>query len=127
MSKQDTPWNLPDRTIERAQEADREIRISDFALAPSGAIVLTGVLLGDFTVWTVRPDGIRKDLRSISYSRGSLGGAGPVGLRSVAKSAVFQPDGKMLVVGSYELIDPSKDAKTRGLLLRRMIGEAPLG
>ena len=32
MSKVDTPWNLPDRTVERADEADREIRMSDFAL-----------------------------------------------------------------------------------------------
>ena len=32
MSRTNTPWNLPDRTLERADEADREIRISDFAL-----------------------------------------------------------------------------------------------
>jgi O-antigen ligase len=28
----ETPWVLPDRTIERAEQADREIRMSDFAL-----------------------------------------------------------------------------------------------
>lgn len=35
MSKVDSPWNLPDRTITRAEEADREIRITDFALMAS--------------------------------------------------------------------------------------------
>ena len=47
MSKQDTPWNLPDRTIERAQEADREIRISDFALMamlPLRSVGIAGVV-----------------------------------------------------------------------------------
>lgn len=28
----DTPWNLPDRTVDRAEEADREIRATDFLL-----------------------------------------------------------------------------------------------
>jgi O-antigen ligase len=32
MSRIDSPWNLPDRTVERADTADREIRITDFAL-----------------------------------------------------------------------------------------------
>ncbi len=32
MSRVDSPWNLPDRTVERAETADREIRITDFAL-----------------------------------------------------------------------------------------------
>ncbi|GAA1916831.1 O-antigen ligase family protein [Nocardioides hwasunensis] len=28
----DSPWNLPDKTVDRADEADREIRITDFVL-----------------------------------------------------------------------------------------------
>lgn len=32
MSRIDTPWALADRTVERAQQADREVRMSDFAL-----------------------------------------------------------------------------------------------
>ena len=32
MSRTDTPWNLPDRTIARYEEADREIRMTDFVL-----------------------------------------------------------------------------------------------
>ena len=32
MSRTDTPWNLPDKTVDRADEADREIRMSDFTL-----------------------------------------------------------------------------------------------
>lgn len=32
MSTKNTPWTLPDKTVERADEADREIRMSDFAL-----------------------------------------------------------------------------------------------
>jgi hypothetical protein len=32
MSKLDSPWNLPDRTVAEADVADREIRISDFVL-----------------------------------------------------------------------------------------------
>ena len=32
MSARSTPWSLPDKTVERAEEADREIRMSDFAL-----------------------------------------------------------------------------------------------
>ena len=32
MKRIDSPWDLPDRTIERADNADREIRITDFAL-----------------------------------------------------------------------------------------------
>lgn len=32
MSRTDTPWSLPDRTIDRAEQADREIRMSDFFL-----------------------------------------------------------------------------------------------
>ncbi len=32
MRRVESPWDLPDRTVERADEADREIRITDFAL-----------------------------------------------------------------------------------------------
>lgn len=32
MKRVESPWDLPDRTVERADEADREIRVSDFAL-----------------------------------------------------------------------------------------------
>ena len=32
MARTDSPWNLPDRTVERADDADRQIRITDFAL-----------------------------------------------------------------------------------------------
>lgn len=32
MKRVDSPWDLPDRTVERADEADREIRLTDFAL-----------------------------------------------------------------------------------------------
>lgn len=32
MSRTDSPWSLPDQTVDRADEADREIRITDFAL-----------------------------------------------------------------------------------------------
>lgn len=32
MARADSPWNLPDKTVDRADEADREIRITDFAL-----------------------------------------------------------------------------------------------
>lgn len=32
MARTDSPWDLPDRTLSRAEEADREIRMTDFAL-----------------------------------------------------------------------------------------------
>lgn len=35
MSRVESPWNLPDRTADRADEADREIRITDFVLLAS--------------------------------------------------------------------------------------------
>lgn len=41
MSRVDSPWKLPDRTIERADQADREIRMSDFVLL--GALPLRTV------------------------------------------------------------------------------------
>lgn len=45
MSKTNTPWSLPDRTIEKADAADREIRMSDFtlvALLPLRTLELVG-------------------------------------------------------------------------------------
>ena len=58
MSRIDTPWNLPDRTAERADVADREIRITDFAImavfilrsidagpAPLNELALLGLLV----------------------------------------------------------------------------------
>lgn len=47
MSRLDTPWNLPDRTVDRAEEADREIRITDFALMatlPLRSVEVTGTV-----------------------------------------------------------------------------------
>ncbi|WP_210649301.1 O-antigen ligase family protein [Nocardioides sp. SYSU D00065] len=35
MSRVNSPWDLPDKTVQRADEADREIRITDFALMAS--------------------------------------------------------------------------------------------
>ena len=32
MSRIESPWEQPDRTVERAEQADREVRMSDFAL-----------------------------------------------------------------------------------------------
>lgn len=45
MSRVDTPWVLPDRTVDRAVEADREIRISDFFLM--AALPLRSVGIAD--------------------------------------------------------------------------------
>lgn len=53
MSKIDSPWNLPDRTVERADEADREIRITDFALMallPVRSIAVAGFPLNEFAM-----------------------------------------------------------------------------
>lgn len=47
MSRLDSPWNLPDPTFARADEADREIRISDFtlmALLPLRSVGIAGVI-----------------------------------------------------------------------------------
>jgi hypothetical protein len=46
MARVDSPWNLPDRTVDRADEADREIRITDFALMAS--LLLRTVTVGPF-------------------------------------------------------------------------------
>lgn len=43
MTRIDSPWVLPDRTIDRADEADREIRISDFALMATLPLRSVGV------------------------------------------------------------------------------------
>ncbi len=53
MSRTDSPWTLPDRTMVRADEADREIRISDFALMallPARAIAIGGFPLNEFAM-----------------------------------------------------------------------------
>lgn len=45
MARIDSPWNLPDRTVERADDADHEIRITDFvlmAVLPFRALELSG-------------------------------------------------------------------------------------
>lgn len=45
MARTDSPWNLPDRTVERADDADRQIRITDFALMavlPFRSVELSG-------------------------------------------------------------------------------------
>jgi len=48
MSRVDSPWSLSDRTIARADEADREIRISDFvlmAILPVRSVEVNGIPL----------------------------------------------------------------------------------
>lgn len=47
MSKLDSPWELPDQALARAEEADREIRISDFilmALLPLRSVGIAGIV-----------------------------------------------------------------------------------
>ena len=53
MSRIDSPWNLPERTDERAEEADREVRISDFvlmAILPLRSIEIAGFPLNEFAM-----------------------------------------------------------------------------
>ncbi|PKH37668.1 hypothetical protein SAMN05192575_101683 [Nocardioides alpinus] len=53
MSRTDTPWNLPDRTIARALEADREIRMTDFALMallPLRSVEVAGYPINEFAM-----------------------------------------------------------------------------
>lgn len=53
MSRIDSPWNLPDRTVERADTADREIRITDFALMavlPFRTLEVGGFPLNEFAM-----------------------------------------------------------------------------
>ncbi|GAA5108111.1 hypothetical protein GCM10023339_06780 [Alloalcanivorax gelatiniphagus] len=46
MARIESPWNLPDKTVDRAAEADREIRITDFVLMAT--VVLRTETLGPF-------------------------------------------------------------------------------
>ena len=53
MNRSDSPWNLAERTDERAEEADREVRISDFALMallPLRSIGLVGFPLNELAM-----------------------------------------------------------------------------
>ena len=53
MSRIDSPWNLPDRTVERADTADREIRITDFALMvalPFRSLEVAGFPVNEFAM-----------------------------------------------------------------------------
>ncbi len=53
MSRIDSPWVLPDQTIDRADEADREIRITDFALMavlPFRSLEVSGYPLNEFAM-----------------------------------------------------------------------------
>ncbi len=53
MSRVESPWNLADRTVERADEADREIRITDFALMailPLRTVEVAGYPLNEFAM-----------------------------------------------------------------------------
>ncbi|RYB92352.1 hypothetical protein EUA06_05190 [Nocardioides glacieisoli] len=53
MSTKNTPWNLPDKTVDRADEADREIRMSDFALMavlPFRTTVVSGYPINEFAM-----------------------------------------------------------------------------
>lgn len=53
MSKVNTPWNLPDSSLERFDEADREIRISDFALMallPLRTVAIGGYPINEFAM-----------------------------------------------------------------------------
>lgn len=56
MSRIDSPWELPDRTIERADQADREIRMSDFALMavlPLRSVEVAGYPVNEFAMATL--------------------------------------------------------------------------
>ncbi len=53
MSRIDSPWNLSDRTIEWADQADREIRMSDFLLMaalPVRSIAVAGVPVNELAI-----------------------------------------------------------------------------
>ncbi|RYB94631.1 hypothetical protein EUA93_09925 [Nocardioides oleivorans] len=54
MSKRvDSPWNLPDKTVVRADEVDRDIRITDFvlmALLPIRTIEVSGLPINEFAM-----------------------------------------------------------------------------
>jgi hypothetical protein len=49
----DSPWNLPDKTVTRADEVDRDIRISDFvlmAVLPFRAFEVSGFPINEFAM-----------------------------------------------------------------------------
>ncbi len=53
MSRTDSPWDLPDRTLAKAEQADREIRMSDFALMallPLRTIEVSGYPVNEFAM-----------------------------------------------------------------------------
>ena len=53
MSQKNSPWSLPDKTVEHAEEADREIRMSDFLLMgilPFRSSELAGFPLNEFAM-----------------------------------------------------------------------------
>ena len=53
MARVDSPWSLPDRTVARADEADREIRITDFALMavlPFRSLEVAGFPINEFAM-----------------------------------------------------------------------------
>lgn len=53
MSRTDSPWELPDRTLAQAEQADREIRMSDFtlmALLPLRTLEVSGYPINEFAM-----------------------------------------------------------------------------
>lgn len=53
MRQASTPWILPDRTVDRAEQADREIRMSDFALMavlPFRVLEVRGYPINEFAM-----------------------------------------------------------------------------
>lgn len=53
MSRVESPWNLPDRSVDRADEADREVRITDFVLLaslPFRTVEVAGFPLNELTM-----------------------------------------------------------------------------
>ncbi|GAB3018475.1 hypothetical protein GCM10011376_00510 [Nocardioides flavus (ex Wang et al. 2016)] len=53
MARIDTPWSFPDRTVERADLADREIRASDFllmAVLPVRALEVAGIPVNELAM-----------------------------------------------------------------------------
>jgi hypothetical protein len=53
VSRIDSPWSLPDRTVDRARDADREIRMTDFALMavlPLRSVEVSGVPVNELAM-----------------------------------------------------------------------------
>jgi hypothetical protein len=53
VSRTDSPWRLPDRTVDRARDADREVRITDFALMavlPLRSVEVSGVPVNELAM-----------------------------------------------------------------------------